>query len=60
MREIVKKATRESFGEAVTALAETNLDIVVLDADLAEATKTGIFKKNILTGLLTAALPSAT
>ncbi|WP_369297574.1 transketolase family protein [uncultured Neglectibacter sp.] len=45
MREIVKKATRESFGEAVTALAEQNPDIVVLDADLAEATKTGIFKK---------------
>lgn len=45
MAEIVKKATRESFGEALTALAETNPDIVVLDADLAEATKTGIFKK---------------
>lgn len=45
MREIVKKATRESFGEAVTALAEQNPDIVVLDADLAEATKTGIFRK---------------
>lgn len=45
MREIVKKATRESFGEAVTALAETNPAVVVLDADLAEATKTGIFKK---------------
>ncbi len=45
MREIVKKATRESFGEAITALAETNPNIVVLDADLAEATKTGIFKK---------------
>lgn len=45
MREIIKKATRESFGEAVTALAEQDPDIVVLDADLAEATKTGIFKK---------------
>lgn len=45
MAEMIKKATRESFGEAVTALAETNPDIVVLDADLAEATKTGIFKK---------------
>ncbi len=45
MREVVKKATRESFGEAVTVLAEQNPDIVVLDADLAEATKTGIFKK---------------
>lgn len=45
MAEMVKKATRESFGEAITALAETNPDLVVLDADLAEATKTGIFKK---------------
>lgn len=45
MAEIIKKATRESFGMAVTALAETNKDIVVLDADLAEATKTIMFKK---------------
>ena len=45
MAEIIKKATRESFGEAVTALAAENPDVVVLDADLAEATKTGIFKK---------------
>ena len=44
-REMVKKATRESFGEAVTALAGTDPRVVVLDADLAEATKTGIFKK---------------
>lgn len=43
--EMVNKATRESFGEAVTEIAATNSDIVVLDADLAEATKTGIFKK---------------
>lgn len=45
MAEKVKKATRESFGEAVAALAEENPNIVVLDADLAEATKTSIFKK---------------
>ena len=45
MAEMVKKATRESFGEALTMLAETNPDIVVLDADLAEATKTCIFVK---------------
>ena len=45
MREVIKKATRESFGEAVCKLAETNNDIVVLDADLAAATKTGVFKK---------------
>lgn len=45
MAETMKKATRESFGMAVTALAENNKDIVVLDADLAEATKTIMFKK---------------
>ena len=45
MAEIVKKATRESFGEALCELAETNKDIVVLDADLAAATKTAIFQK---------------
>ncbi len=45
MAEIVKKATRESFGEAVTKLADQYPEIVVLDADLAAATKTGIFKK---------------
>ncbi|MBC5787917.1 MULTISPECIES: transketolase family protein [Clostridiaceae] len=45
MAEMIKKATRESFGEAIAELANTNPDIVVLDADLAAATKTGIFKK---------------
>lgn len=45
MAEMIKKATRESFGEAVTELAEQYPQVVVLDADLAAATKTGIFKK---------------
>lgn len=40
-----KKATRESYGEALVQLAEKRSDLVVLDADLAAATKTGIFKK---------------
>ncbi len=40
-----KKATRESYGEALVMLAEKREDLVVLDADLAAATKTGIFKK---------------
>lgn len=40
-----KKATRESYGEALVMLAEKRSDLVVLDADLAAATKTGIFKK---------------
>ena len=45
MAEMVKKATRESFGEAVTELAAEYPDVVVLDADLAAATQLGIFKK---------------
>ena len=45
MSDVVKKATRESYGEALTALAEKYPNLVVLDADLAAATKTGIFKK---------------
>ena len=45
MAEVVKYATRESFGMALTELAEQYPDVVVLDADLAAATKTGIFKK---------------
>lgn len=44
MAEIVTKATRESFGEALCELAKTNEDIIVLDADLAAATKTSIFE----------------
>ena len=45
MAEMVKKATRESFGEALVMLANENPNVVVLDADLAAATKTGTFKK---------------
>ena len=41
----VKIATRESYGNALVECAKENPDIVVLDADLAEATKTIIFKK---------------
>ncbi|MCC8135331.1 MAG: transketolase family protein [Ruminococcus sp.] len=45
MSEIIKKATRESYGEALRDLANEYENLVVLDADLAAATKTGIFKK---------------
>ena len=40
-----KVATRQSYGEALAALGEKNKEIVVLDADLSEATKTNIFAK---------------
>lgn len=46
MAESKKIATRESFGMALCELAKEHDDIVVLDADLAAATKTEIFKKN--------------
>lgn len=45
MADVIKKATRESYGEALAELADKYEDLVVLDADLAAATKTGIFKK---------------
>lgn len=45
MAEVVCKPTRESFGIALCEMAKTNKDIVVLDADLAAATKTAIFGK---------------
>jgi transketolase len=45
MAEIKKIATRESYGNALTQLGREHDDIVVLDADLAAATKTGIFRK---------------
>ena len=42
---VKKIATRESYGNMLTELAEEYPNLVVLDADLAAATKTGIFKK---------------
>ena len=44
MADIIKVATREAYGKAVE-LGEKNDKVVVLDADLAAATKTGMFKK---------------
>lgn len=40
-----KKATRQSYGEALLELGKENEDIVVLDADLSAATKTDLFAK---------------
>ncbi len=45
MADVIKKATRESYGEALAELSSKYEDLIVLDADLAAATKTGIFKK---------------
>ena len=45
MSEVKKIATRESYGNALTELGAKHENMVVLDADLAGATKTSIFKK---------------
>ncbi len=45
MSEVKKIATRESYGNALAELGKEYTDLVVLDADLAGATKTGVFKK---------------
>ena len=45
MSEVKKIATRESYGNELKELGEENPNIIVLDADLAGATKTGVFKK---------------
>ena len=45
MDENIKKATRQSYGEALLELGKENEQIVVFDADLASATKTNLFGK---------------
>lgn len=45
MSDVKKIATRESYGNALVELGKKHDDVVVLDADLAAATKTGVFKK---------------
>ena len=45
MADVKKIATRESYGNALAELGKEHEDIIVLDADLAGATKTSIFKK---------------
>jgi len=45
MSDVKKIATRDSYGNALKALGEKAENLVVLDADLAGATKTGVFMK---------------
>ncbi len=42
---VVKMATREAYGKALAEFGAKYENLVVLDADLAAATKTGVFKK---------------
>ena len=58
MADVMKKATRDSYGEALVELGRENPNIVVFDADLAGATKTGRGTRNILLPASTAQLLS--
>lgn len=45
MSEEIKKATREGYGDGLVEIGKEFDNLVVLDADLAEATKTSVFGK---------------
>ena len=45
MADVKKSATREGYGKALLELGREHDNVVVLDADLAGSTKTGVFKK---------------
>lgn len=45
MADLKSRATRDSYGDALLNLGRTNEKVLVFDADLAAATKTGVFKK---------------
>jgi len=45
MADVKKIATRDSYGNALKELAAEHKNLIVFDADLAGATKTGVFKK---------------
>ena len=58
MAEVKKVATRDSYGAALKELGELHDNLIVFDADLAGATKTGTFKEGpFRTGTSTAASP---
>ena len=45
MADVIKTATRDAYGKALVELGKKNDKVIVFDADLAAATKTGMFKK---------------
>lgn len=45
MADVIKAATRDGYGKALAELGEKMDNLIVMDADLAAATKTGVFKK---------------
>ena len=60
MADVIKTATREAYGKALVELGEKDESLIVMDADLAAATKTGMFKKAFPDRFLTQVLQSVT
>ena len=47
LSELMKKATREGFGDEIVALGKENHDILVVDVDIGKSCKTGAFRKEL-------------
>ncbi|OUQ78510.1 transketolase C-terminal domain-containing protein [Flavonifractor sp. An100] len=47
MSEMMKKATRDGFGEEIVVLGKENPDILVVDVDIGKSCKTGAFRKEL-------------
>lgn len=47
MSEVMKKATRDGFGDEIVALGKENHDILVVDVDIGKSCKTGAFRKEL-------------
>ena len=52
MADVIKTATRDAYGKALVELGQKNDKVIVFDADLAAATKTGMFKKEFPEGFI--------
>ena len=47
MSEIVKKATRDGFGDEIVELGRANSNVLVVDVDIGKSCKTGAFRKEL-------------
>ena len=47
MSDIIKKATRDGFGDEIVELGRENSDILVVDVDIGKSCKTGAFRKEL-------------
>ena len=58
MSEMMKKATREGFGDEIVALGKENSNVLVVDVDIGKSCKTGAFRKELPEQYLLGAEPA--